>query len=92
MLNDSTLTVTEVAPKLEANNKVVVSAEQRQKIGANNFDNVMRDHPLVGATGGFSGSSLGKLLLVGSVEMRVTIHAPSRQENISVFSHREMGE
>lgn len=57
--NDSSLTVIGHA-YLEATNKVVVSAQQMQKIGANDFGTLMRYQPLASATGSGGGSITGK--------------------------------
>ncbi|WP_241586920.1 TonB-dependent receptor domain-containing protein [Rosenbergiella epipactidis] len=57
---DETLVVTGVTPKIEANNKVVVSAKQMQKNGSNDFGTLMRYQPLVSATGSSGGSGSGK--------------------------------
>lgn len=59
-IHDNTLVVTGITPRLEANNKTVVSAEQMQKIGANDFGSLMRYQPLVSATGSSGGSGSGK--------------------------------
>ncbi|MBT0724942.1 TonB-dependent receptor [Rosenbergiella sp. S61] len=55
-----TLVVTGATPKIEANNKVVVSAQQMQKNGSNDFGTLMRYQPLVSATGSSGGSGSGK--------------------------------